>query len=82
MHYHHGMRTTLSIDDDVLLAAKGLAAREKRSLGEVVSELARRGLAPSGKPPKMRNGVPLMPVRKGAGRASLELVNRLRDDTP
>lgn len=76
------MRTTLSIDDDVLLAAKGLAARERRTLGEVVSELARRGLAPAARTPKMRNGVPLMPVRKGAGRVSLELVNRLRDDAP
>lgn len=38
------MRTTLSIDDDVLFAAKSIALREGRSLGEVVSELARRAL--------------------------------------
>ena len=38
------MRTTLSIDDDVLFAAKRIALREGRSLGEVVSELARRAL--------------------------------------
>ena len=35
------MRTTLTIDDDVLAAAKGLASRQKKTLGEVVSELAR-----------------------------------------
>ncbi len=29
------MRTTLSIDDDVLYAVKSLARREGRSLGEV-----------------------------------------------
>jgi hypothetical protein len=38
------MRTTLSIDDDVLFAAKSIALREGRSLGEVVSDLARRSL--------------------------------------
>ena len=35
------MRTTLSIDDDVLAAAKGLAARQNKTVGEVVSALAR-----------------------------------------
>jgi len=38
------MRTTLSIDDDVLFAAKRIALREGRSLGEVVSDLVRRSL--------------------------------------
>jgi hypothetical protein len=38
------MRTTLSIDDDVLFAAKSIALREGRSLGEVVSGLLRRAL--------------------------------------
>jgi hypothetical protein len=38
------MRTTLSIDDDVLYAAKSLARREGRSVGEVLSELARTAL--------------------------------------
>ncbi|WP_326543986.1 CopG family transcriptional regulator [Pseudorhodoferax sp.] len=38
------MRTTLDIDDDVLLAAKEHAARERRSLGAVISALARESL--------------------------------------
>ncbi len=38
------MRTTLSIDDDVLCAVKSLARRQGRSAGEVLSELARRAL--------------------------------------
>ena len=38
------MRTTLSIDDDVLYAVKGLARRQGRSAGEVLSELARQAL--------------------------------------
>ena len=39
------MRTTLDIAEDVLLAAKLLARREHKSAGQVLSELARRGLA-------------------------------------
>jgi len=42
---HQVMRTTLDIDDDVVVAAKELAAGERRSLGSVISELARRGRA-------------------------------------
>jgi hypothetical protein len=38
------MRTTLDLDDDVLLAAKEHATREKRSLGAVISDLARESL--------------------------------------
>lgn len=38
------MRTTLSIDDDVLLAAQERARRERRSVGAVLSDLARRAL--------------------------------------
>ena len=36
------MRTTLDIDDDVLFAAKEIAKREKKTIGQVVSEQARR----------------------------------------
>ena len=36
------MRTTLDIDDDVLLAAKELAAAQVTTAGKVLSELARR----------------------------------------
>lgn len=38
------MRTTVSVDDDVLLAVKERARREKRSIGEVLSDLARQAL--------------------------------------
>ncbi|MGH3505194.1 MAG: DUF2191 domain-containing protein, partial [Nocardioidaceae bacterium] len=40
------MRTTLTIDDDVLHDARDIAATERRSLGDVISALARRSLAP------------------------------------
>lgn len=38
------MRTTLSIEDDVLFAARSLARREGRTVGEVISDLARQAL--------------------------------------
>lgn len=38
------MRTTLEIDDDVLNAARDLGRRQHRSLGSVISELARKAL--------------------------------------
>jgi hypothetical protein len=79
------MRTTLAIDDDVLAAAKAMAERERRPLGVVISELARRGLGgavPSRGSRAQRNGLPLLPVRKGAAPVTLELVNRLRDELP
>ena len=38
------MRTTVSIDDDVLAVARALAERKGCSLGSALSELARRGL--------------------------------------
>ena len=41
------MRTTLDLDDDVLAFARELAHAEGRSIGAVVSELARRGATPS-----------------------------------
>lgn len=38
------MRTTLNLDDNVVLTARGLARREVNSIGAVVSDLARQGL--------------------------------------
>ena len=75
------MRTTLAIDDDVLFAAKAMARQQGRSLGEVVSELARKALerpAPKG----ARNGLPLLGKAKGGAPVTLDLVNALRDALP
>jgi hypothetical protein len=50
------MRTTLDIDDDVLLAVKAIAQRERSSAGAVMSRLARQALtgALPGSPPTGR----------------------------
>ena len=76
------MRTTLTIDDDILAAARALADAQGRTIGEVLSDLARKGLAPAEPAPRYRNGIPLLPVRPGSLPVTLELVNELRDETP
>jgi hypothetical protein len=77
------MRTTLTIDDDVLMAVKGLAAQEHKTIGEVISALSRKALQPSSAAGrKVRNGVPLLTVRAGSTPVTLELVNQLRDELP
>lgn len=74
------MRTTLDIDDDVLQAAKELAALHGKTAGQVVSELARRALTPA-TTHRLRNGVPVLPRRPaGSPRPTMRLVNELRDD--
>lgn len=75
------MRTTLAIDDDVLVAAKAIARQQRKSVGEVVSELARRSLRPPSAP-GVRNGIPLLPLPDEAAVVTLETVNALRDEMP
>jgi hypothetical protein len=76
------MRTTLAIDDDVLAAAKELASTQRRSVGEVISLLARTALRPPASVGKTRNGIALLPVRPGATRVTSELVQQLREELP
>jgi hypothetical protein len=77
------MRTTLDIADDVLQAVKERAQREKRTIGEMISELARRALtttpgSPSGKEAKAVYGV--RPFAPRGGIVTNELIDRLRED--
>lgn len=75
------MRTTLNLDPDVLQAAKLLASRQRRSLGEVISELARSGLRGGRQAPQAsRNGIPLFPVPPDAPVITLEDVKRDEDE--
>ncbi len=77
------MRTTLDIADDVLQAVKERARREKKTIGEVVSELARSGLtalpqAASERAPKPLYG--FQPFGKRGGIVNNELIDKLRED--
>jgi hypothetical protein len=74
------VRTTLAIDDDVLAAAKEMAATERKSLGEVISDLARQAIRPAPSTLATRNGIPLLPVRPGAPRVTSELVRQLQEE--
>ena len=87
------MRTTLDIADDVLFAAKEVARREKKPLGYIISELARRAFAQSSGalpyparvetvPPHVSEriatyGIHPLPARFGL--VSNEMIDRLRD---
>lgn len=75
------MRTTLAIDDDVLTAAKAIAEQRRCSIGEIISDLARRSLAKP-KPRTERNGIPLLIVQPDAPPVTLDIVNALRDEIP
>jgi HAMP domain-containing protein len=57
------MRTTLAIDDDVLAAAKATAEQQTRSVGDVISDLARRQLNRS-PPTRERNRIPLLTTHR------------------
>ena len=75
------MRTTVDLDDDVLAAAKELAASRRTTACKVISELVRRALAPPSRRPRTRNGVPLLPRRPvGAPALTMKIVNDLRDE--
>ncbi len=73
------MRTTLDIDDDVLLAAKELAAAQEKTAGKILSELARIGLRGGRtRDGKMRNGFAVLPSRGGV--VTVELVEKLLEE--
>jgi hypothetical protein len=69
------------IDDDVLAAARALAEQQRRTIGEVVSDLARQSLRRP-VPAAERNGVPLLPVTSRTAQVTLDIVNALRDEAP
>lgn len=76
------MRTTLAIDDDVLTVARAMAAQQGRSLGDVISDLARRSLRRPQSHSGERNGIPLLGARPDGKPVTLDIVNALRDETP
>ena len=75
------MRTTLDIQDDVLLAAREIARQQGIPMGKVLSDLARQALTRRVEGGE-RDSVPLFPVSRDGGVVTLELVNRLRDEVP
>ena len=78
MHYFHHMLTTIDIDPDVFHAAETLAARSRRSMGDIISDMLRVALkqhATTMPVPAVLNGFEVIPA---AGRVvTPEQVQRL-----
>ena len=78
------MRTTLNLDEDVLLAVRERARRERRPAGEVLSDLARQALTNqhrlAGDARPAHHGFQPLPQRGAA--VSNTLIDHLREDEP
>ena len=79
------MRTTLNLSPDALAGVRQLAEQRGKTLGAIASELILQAIRPEGAP-AVRNGVPVFFVptdaASDAAPPDIELVNRLRDQTP
>jgi hypothetical protein len=77
------MRTTLDIAEDVLHAAKERARRERKTTGQVISELARQALTAAPPAAVVREPSAHYGLRPFAGRGGLvtnEAIDKLRED--
>lgn len=72
------MRTTLDIDDRVLLMARHLASERGISIGAAVSELARRGLRTQ--EAEVTEGLPTFAVSADAGPITPDMVREANED--
>lgn len=73
------MRTTLTLEPDVLAAARKLAEERSESLGKVVSDLMRRGLGAE-PPVKSKTSFPVFKVSRAASPLTLADVKRDEDE--
>lgn len=75
------MRTTLDIDDDVLLAAKERARKERISTGRALTQLARAGLNRStgGARRGKKSPLGITPLPSRGEIITNDYVNQLRD---
>ena len=77
------MRTTLDIDQDILQAARELARRERKSLGAVVSQLARQALTNPVRSVVAAEPAPVYGFRPFGSRGAVvtnEMIDTLRED--
>ena len=65
MHHSISMRTTVTLDDDVFEAARALVQASGRTLGQILSQLARRGLRVQSEH-ATKNGLPVFDVSVNA----------------
>lgn len=73
------MRTTITIDDDLLAAAKCLARTRDVSVGTVISELARKGMQSAARV-RRKGDFPVFSVPADAHPITLEDVKKIEDE--
>ncbi len=61
------MRTTLQLDDELVVQAKIRAARSGRTLSQVIEDALQQALAPRAEPARARASVPTSPGRSLPG---------------
>jgi len=75
------MRTTLTLDDDVLAEANRRAAALRISLGKALSDLARRGIQ-SAPPVEEVHGLAVFTPPKGSPRITARKIKEILSDFP
>ncbi len=74
------MRTTLNLDPQLLSTAKRLAEARSVALGDIISELANKGLeAQNSIPVRLKSGFPVFKPAKGSAMIGLDDVKRDED---
>lgn len=73
------MRTTLTIDDDILAVVRSRASAENRTLGDVLSDLARTALR-STTSPIIRSGLPILRRSHLGVVVTPEIIKELAED--
>ena len=74
-----GMRTTISLDDDVFRLVKRYAASRSLALGKAVSDLVRRALTLP-RPTQETNGVQVFELPPDSPRVTMKKVQELDAD--
>jgi hypothetical protein len=76
------MRTTLDIDDDILLLAKDLAKDGGKTAGKIISELVRKAITatPVFNQPEPEPIFGIRPFPKRGGIVTNEMINKIRDE--
>ena len=74
------MRTTLDLDPEVLMAAKELARRQRKTAGQIISELLRKALNQSNGISEEAGNYGFKPFPSRGGVVTNALIDELRED--
>lgn len=74
------MRTTVSIDDDIIETARYLAKQNQCTIGRIISDLARKGLQEA-QAYKLKDSFPVFTVSENSTVITPEDVRKLEDES-